>query len=267
MENIYYPIIGAIAVMFVSLIGGISMVPSVSRGMHKALHYLPSLAAGVFLVIAYSLVEEAQHTLTFPTIALFSSLGILLLVGISFLFPEAEDVHDETCEKKTNHGKVNRIMTADSIHNMGDGIILVPAFAASTELGLAVLLGVLVHEVVQELSEYFVLIESGLTRKQALTRNFISASTILLGLLVGFFVTSHAFAEAAILATAAGMFFYIVFKDLIPHSLKNRSGKEIVPHIILFIVGILLMLGTSLIAPHEYEKPDVQSTSDVVFLE
>ena len=256
METLLYPLIGAFAVMLISLIGGISMVPSVSHSIHKALHYLPSLAAGVFLVVAFSMIEGAQHTLPFTHIALFSSLGILILVSLSYFFPETEECHDETCDnKKPNRAKAGRILTADSIHNIGDGIILVPAFAASFDLGLVVLVGVLVHEAVQELSEYFVLIESGYTRKQALLRNFASASTILPGVLIGFFATTHAYAEAAILATAAGMFFYVVLKDLIPHSLKNRELKNILRHILLFIAGVALMIGSTSLIPHTHGTP------------
>jgi zinc transporter ZupT len=261
MEPLAYAIIGAAVVVAVSGVGILVALSLNHSLLHRALHYLPSFAAGVFVVIILGLAEEAQHSLTFIQASLLGLGGFLLLAGVSFFIPDAAQGHSEECEHTHGNGraKARRLFIADGIHNMGDGIILVPAFAASTELGLAVLFGIIVHEAVQELSEFFVYKEAGIPTKEALFKNAISASSIFVGVGIGALIPNHETIEASIIAIAAGSFLFVVIRDLLPHSIA-RGRKDFFIHIAVGALGVLLMLLVSHLAPHIHEEEDDHDT-------
>ncbi len=257
MEPITFAIIGALAVVAVSGIGILVALSINHTLLHRALHYLPSFAAGVFIVVILGLAEEAHHTLSLTQASLLGLGGFLLLAGVSFFAPDAAQGHSENCEHTHGNGraKARRLFIADGIHNVGDGIILVPAFAASTELGLAVLFGIIVHEAVQELSEFFVYKEAGIPTKEALLINALSASSIIIGVGIGALMPDHEVLEASIIAVAAGSFLFVVVRDLLPHSIA-RGRKDFIIHIGVGALGVLLMLLVSHLAPHIHEEDE-----------
>ena len=63
--------------------------------------------------------------------------------------------------------------------------------------------------------DFAILIKSGMTVKQALTFNFLSALTCYAGLVVGILVGQLTSAEPYIFALAAGMFLYISLVDMV----------------------------------------------------
>ena len=65
----------------------------------------------------------------------------------------------------------------DAIHNVHDGIILVPAFLVSPVVGFGTALAILFHETVQEIAEFFILLGAGYSIKKALLLNLIVSTT------------------------------------------------------------------------------------------
>ena len=72
-------------------------------------------------------------------------------------------------------------LLADSMHNFTDGIALGASFAASKGLGTAALLSVLFHEIPHELSDFTILVESGLSKWEAIQAQFLTAIAAFLG--------------------------------------------------------------------------------------
>lgn len=79
-------------------------------------------------------------------------------------------------------------LLGDGIHNFIDGMVIAATFMFSLELGFATTLAVIFHEVPQELGDFGVLVYGGLSKKKALTFNFISAVTAILGALTTYFL-------------------------------------------------------------------------------
>jgi len=65
----------------------------------------------------------------------------------------------------------------DGVHNFIDGLIIAAAFVESTSLGLVVSLGVILHEIPQEIGDFSTLLLAGFNKKKALLMNFLVALT------------------------------------------------------------------------------------------
>ena len=102
--------------------------------------------------------------------------------------------------------------------------------------------------------------------RKALTLNFATSSTILIGAIGGFFVLEllESF-EGPLLAVATGGVLSVVFYDLIPHSMRNARTKNYwVQHVAWFVCGCALMYGVTTLVPHqEPESASVVSTGSL----
>ena len=239
--------------MLASLIGSISIWKSLGKVIEKNLHYLVSFSAGVFLLISYGLAHESiEHLESFTSGGLWIILGMVFSVIVFKLLPEFHHHHDSHTEHTHSSIDSRRILISDAIHNIGDGILLAASFSVSTALGIATTLSVFVHELIQEISEFFVLKQAGYSTKGALKANFIVSSTVLIGAIGGYFLLDRFEAfEAPLLGITAGSFFVIIFHDLIPHSIKDIvRGRHAVKHIMYFVLGLASMLVVSNLFSH-----------------
>jgi zinc and cadmium transporter len=241
----------ALVIMAASLIGVVSVWHRAGELIERKLDFLTSFSAGVFLIVAYHLAEETvEHAATLGE-GLAWILGGALVTWLLFkLLPALHAHKGHSHEGHTIDPR--RLLISDGLHNIGDGIVLASSFVASTMLGVAAALSIFVHEVVQEISEFFVLREAGLNTRQALTLNLAVSSTILIGALGAYFLLDlFELIEAPLLGLSAGAFLVVVLGDLIPHSL--RAGHErthVVAHLIWFIGGLLLMFLVSSLGAH-----------------
>ena len=94
--------------------------------------------------------------------------------------------------RSLSHNSGNKIATVawmiifgDGIHNFIDGLSIGAAFSESILTGMSVSLAVLCEEFPHELGDFAVLLNSGMTVRQAMMYNFLSACTCYLGLIIG----------------------------------------------------------------------------------
>jgi len=251
MENLISLIISCLAVMTASLFGVFTVWRRIGDVIEKNLSLLVSFSSGVFLIVTLILFSEAvKHSGVILSLASLMT-GILV---VTFLFKEVPEFHhhhsDEDCkEEKHDTGSTKRILWGDALHNIGDGILLGTAFTTSLTLGWVTTLSVLVHELVQEMSEFFVLRHSGYSIKKSLYLNFAVSASILVGALMSFLLLDVAdVLEGPMLALASGSFLVVVFHDLIPHSIKtSKSEGRKFRHLVLFALGMILMLALKLL--------------------
>jgi zinc and cadmium transporter len=122
-----------------------------------------------------------------------------------------------------------------------DGVVLVTAFAASSTLGLAAAISILIHEVLQEISEFFVLRQAGYSVRKALSINLAVSSTVLIGVVLGYFALVSKELEIILLAISAGFFLHVVIHDLLPKPDRHNNATQFFKHLALFVLGALLM--------------------------
>jgi len=254
-------IIGAgLLVMLASLTGVLFTHKVAARFLTEKLSYLVSFSAGVFLVTAGALAIEVFELADTPLIAAaLIGLGYLLAWGLEFMLPDTHQHHDPECDHDHGHSNkqsARKLIVGDAVHNVADGIMLVPAFLVSPALGVAVTVSILIHEALQEISEFFVLKQAGYSTKRALAVNFAVSSTIFVCIGLSYVaVVSHDL-EVLLLALAAGFFLHVVLHDLIPKPHHHAESSGFVKHILVLAIGLVLMSLVAFVIKGEHVHGD-----------
>jgi zinc and cadmium transporter len=132
------------------------------------------------------------------------------------------------------------VLIGDSLHNATDGVIIAAAFMADFKLGVVTALAVIAHEIPQEVSDFFVLLHSGYSRKKAFLYNMISSSAMVVGGVVAYFALDQAQAYVTpVLAFAASSLLYVAVADLIPTLHRRFSIKDTAQQMIMIGLGVL----------------------------
>ncbi len=253
-----YIFLSAFAIMLASLSGVLFTSKHISLFLERNLKVLIAFSTGVFIVITYSLLSESiEHELSIFSIISCALIGMLFLKFVSQIVPQAHHHHDAISDHEHSRIDARRVLLGDVAHNIGDGIILVPAYLAGPWIGLGTTVAILFHEMVQEIAEYFILREAGYTVKEALVRNFFASASILIGVGIALFFTQTESFEAYLLSFAAGGFIYIILRDLLPSIYHSaRKNRQIVRFIFAGVLGILIMYGVTNLASHEPHEQD-----------
>lgn len=118
------------------------------------------------------------------------------------------------------------IIFGDGLHNFIDGVSIGASLTESVMGGLSISLAVIFEEFPHELGDIAILISAGMTVKQALVYNLLSAVSCYIGFVVGVvFGNLNENIEPIIFALAAGMFLYISISCMIPdmkQAMENR---------------------------------------------
>lgn len=132
--------------------------------------------------------------------------------------------HDADCRVRRRSGRL--LLVGDGLHNFVDGIVIAAAYLSAPALGWAATLAVIAHEVPQEMGDYAVLLDSGMTRWGALGWNLVSALATLPGALLGYAMLASAQALVPyLLALSAASFLYIALGDLLPRLHQQATGS------------------------------------------
>ena len=240
--------------------------------------HMLSLAAGALLATAFMhLLPEAfesqvgAHEL-FPT----------LLIGLIFFFlldkaelwhhghehhhgaepqvdPHAGHAHSHAPDAHSlghSHGPRAggswAILTGDSVHCFGDGVLIASAFVADMRLGVVAALAVLMHEVPHHMGDLAVLRQSSDNRRVAFLKVSLAGALTAMGGVVGFFLVAQLEAYLPyFLAVASSSFLYVALADLIPQLQKQLSARETAAQILWLGVGIgMVTLVSGLVHSH-----------------
>jgi zinc and cadmium transporter len=264
MENYIYAFLAGGVIMIASLVGVIFTRKSINGWLVKNLKFLVSFSAGVFLFSSFNLITESLELSSHmgnKNIAIISTaVGFLIFLITQKIIPESHHHHEEECEDGHKESGWKRMLLGDAIHNIGDGIIIASTFLIDIKIGIITSLGILVHETLQEISEFFVLKKFGLSTKSALIKNFLVSGTILIGIVLGVFVKGNEILDTIILGVAGGGFIFLVFHDLLPY--KDFKNKKFWKHILFFILGFSLVFIINKNTPHSHEHGDVSHSHE-----
>lgn len=246
-------LIACVIVMLASLSGVFFLTHKLSRWTDENLRFLISFSAGVFIIVAYNLFNESIELTNHTTTIIAVITGIVILHVLSKFWPEFHHHHERDSAHSHSHEGARRILMSDAIHNLGDGILLAAAFSVNVYLGIVATASIFIHEAVQEVSEFFVLKEAGYSNKEALTKNFLVSSTVIIGAILGYFVSSAHYIMGPLLGFAAGAFLYILINDLLPKSIRSmQKDKGFFQHIAWTVLGLLVILGANYILGHAH---------------
>ena len=180
--------------------------------------------------------------------ALEANLGVFatfscVIVGIVFFFAMEKFLYWRHCheEECPVHMFAYLNLIGDGIHNFIDGMIIAATFTFSFDLGFATTLGVIFHEIPQEIGDFGVQIYGGLSKRKALTYNFLSALTAFAGAIITYFLVYLQDIKMYLIPFAAGGFIYIAATDLMPELHKKSKALESVVQLASILLGIGLM--------------------------
>ncbi len=215
--------------------------------------HMLSLAAGALLATAFMhLLPEAFESQVsadhlFPT--LLAGLIFFFLLDKAELWHHGHEHHHahhhDHDEHKVHEGHQQRsggswaILTGDSVHCFGDGVLIASAFVADMRLGVVAALAVLMHEVPHHMGDLAVLRQSNDNRRMAFVKVSLAGALTAMGGLVGYFLVAELKAYLPyFLAIASSSFLYVALADLIPQLQKKLSARETFAQIIWLVVGM-----------------------------
>ncbi|QHJ00534.1 ZIP family metal transporter [Xylophilus rhododendri] len=164
--------------------------------------------------------------------------------------PEQEHVHSHT---RASGGWA--LVTGDSVHCFGDGVMIASAFLADLRLGLVAAVAVLAHEVPHHIGDLVVMRNSAGGRRMALVKVSLAGAVTALGGLAGYFLLERLHDLLPyFLVAAASSFIYVALADLIPQLQRHLSSRQTAAQIAWLLGGIVLVVVVSRLA-HEPEEP------------
>lgn len=244
---LFYIILFSIFGSIFSTIGGLFLLWKEDFAKRISL-FLISFAVGVLLSVAFlDILPEAIEQL-----GEFRPIGFIILSTIVTLFLVERTLwwyhhhRMETEEHPHQHLQPTQaylLLVGDSIHNFVDGILIAAAFLVSFPLGVGVAIGVIAHEIPQEIADFAIMITAGFKRAKILLLNLASASTTLVGAVLAYFTLSATEGMIPyVLALATGVFIYIALSDLIPIIHHQSEHKYDFVHLLMLVSGIALII-------------------------
>ena len=243
-----------IAILLGTLVAGIGSVwlaAALSFGaLARYTQHMLSLAAGALMATAFMhLLPEA-----FESQAGAHDLFLALLLGLVFFFllDKAELWHHGHEHHHSHaHGAVHThehappqpgswaVLTGDSVHCFGDGILIASAFMADMRLGAIASLAVLAHEVPHHMGDLMVLRTGANNKRMALVKVSLAGSVTAIGGMAGYWLVDllHDYLPY-FLVVASSSFVYVALADLIPQLQKRLTLSETIAQVSWLAVGI-----------------------------
>jgi zinc and cadmium transporter len=139
-----------------------------------------------------------------------------------------------------DHGRSGMmIMIGDTFHNFVDGILIASAFMVDVKVGIVTAVAMIAHEIPQEIGDFFILLHSGYSKKQAFLFNFVSSlATMVGGLLAYFALKDMQNLIPTILGLAAASMLYVAVADLIPSLHKRTELRATISQLVLIVLGV-----------------------------
>ena len=244
-------------------IGSVWLAAVLSFGvLARYTQHMLSLSAGALLATAFMhLLPEA-----FESQAGAQDLFMTLLGGLVFFFlldkaelwhhgHEHHHGHDHANSHSHGHDHGHShghspapvagtwaVLTGDSVHCFGDGVLIASAFVADLRLGVIAALAVLAHEVPHHMGDLMVLRQSSSNRQAALLKVSLAGAVTMLGGLLGYWLVDqlHDYLPY-FLVVASSSFAYVALADLIPQLQKQLSARQTAGQIIWLFTGMGLV--------------------------
>ena len=249
-----------VAILTGTLIAGIGSVWLAALLSFGALarytQHMLSLAAGALLATAFMhLLPEA-----FESQVGAADLFMTLLGGLVFFFllDKAElwhhghehhhdhqghqHGHQDSAQQQAPVSGSWAVLTGDSVHCFGDGVLIAAAFVADLRLGAIAALAVLVHEVPHHMGDLMVLSQSSSNHRAAVLKVSLAGSVTAMGGVLGYWLVEQMQDYLPFfLVLASSSFAYVALADLIPQLQKRLSAHQTVGQIAWLFAGIAMV--------------------------
>jgi zinc and cadmium transporter len=201
-----------------------------------------AMLGAAFLQLLPEAFRQAQSIEALFATTLGGLLGFFLLEKAALWrhHEHGEAAHEHTDTELRKKPIVTLVVVGDGFHNFVDGVLIASAFLISPVVGVTAAIALIAHEIPQEIGDFVVLLDSGLSRGRALALNLASGATAIVGGIAGYFALAHAQQITPyVLALAAASFIYIAVADLIPGLHRVMDARSTGWQIVLIAAGIV----------------------------
>jgi zinc and cadmium transporter len=233
----------------VAIAGLFLVLPGRMRAL--ALPHLVSFATGALLGAALlallpSAIKEAGSDGVYGIgLALVAGIGIFFILEKAVLWRHSHSgeyadhgAHHDHHQHREEASAV-LVLIGDSMHNALDGVLIAAAFLTDVQLGIVTAIAAVTHEIPQEIGDFAVLLNSGMSRGRALFLNMVTSLTSVIGGVVAYYGLKHV--EHLLpyaLAVAAASFLYVAVADLIPGLHRKVDMRTSIMQVLLIAAGI-----------------------------
>lgn len=131
------------------------------------------------------------------------------------------------------------IMIGDTFHNFVDGILIASAFMVDVNIGIVTAIAIVAHEIPQEVGDFFILLHSGYTKKQAYIFNLVSSLATMVGGLAAYYALQQMQDLIPfVLGIAAASMLYVAVADLIPSLHRRTEMAATISQLLLIALGV-----------------------------
>lgn len=246
-------------------VGSVWIAAYLSLGvLSRYTQHMLSLAAGALLATAFMHLLPEGFESGFSSHELFAlllaSLVFFFLLDKAELWHHGHEHHHTTQDIAVHehaqghahghsHGHAHppmaggwTVLTGDSVHCFGDGVLIASAFLVDWRLGILTALAVLAHEVPHHMGDLVVLRATTGSRRSAIIKVSMAGAVTAVGGVVGYLLL-RSFQEylPLLLVVASSSFVYVALADLIPQLQKRLSMRETLAQVSWLLVGIVLV--------------------------
>lgn len=251
MANYGYVIVFSLLGGIVSLLGGIILL-SRRRWAEALARYATPFAAGALLAAVFlDLLVEGVEADTPQTVLLTTLIGMII-----FFFAERFlhwfHHHHQHGSKQTDP-TASLVIIGDTLHNALDGVVIAASFLVSIPTGIITTLAVAAHEIPQEIGDFGLLLNKGLSRKKVLFFNMLSAlATTVMAIITYWLGSSTELPLGILLGLSAGFLLYIAASDVIP-SIHGQTAKKNLFDVRPFLLVLgAVVVGLAITLAHNY---------------
>ncbi|HIE05367.1 MAG TPA: ZIP family metal transporter [bacterium (Candidatus Stahlbacteria)] len=241
MDILVYIIISVLLISGISLVGIFTL--SLNKDLLKRiLILLVSFAIGALFgdVFIHLLPESFEELGTGLVTALLVIFGFLIF----FVIEKFIRWRHYCVLEPTEHIKpyVTMNIVGDAIHNLVDGMLIAGSYIVSIPLGITTTIAIVLHEIPQEIGDFAILVQGGLSVRKALVFNLFAALMAVVGAVLVFLLGSvvEGFTYYLIPITA-GSFIYIAGPDLIPELHHELRISISILQFVSIIAGVGVM--------------------------
>jgi len=235
-----YTLISVALVSLLSLVGIVTLSLRQAR-LRKILLFLVAFAVGaLFGDVFIHLLPES-----FEKIGANLTSSLLVIVGFLVFYVLEKFIrwrHLGSAQTSKVAPVVTMNIVGDAVHNLIDGMLIAASFMVSVAIGITTTVAIVLHEIPQEIGDFGILVNGGLSVKRALMFNLLAAVMAFLGaaatILIGEQIEDYA---VYLLPVTAGGFIYIAGPDLIPELQQEVRISNSVWQFGALLMGVVVM--------------------------
>jgi len=243
MQVWIYSLVSVTIVSLLSLIGIITLSLGKTT-LQKILLFLVSFAVGGLFGDAFiHLIPQAYKELGANL-----STALYVIGGMFIFFILEKFVRWRHCHVAPSAAHAHPVVTlnfiGDCVHNLIDGMIIAASFSVSIPIGITTSIAVILHEIPHEIGNFSIFVHGGLSIRNALLLNFLSALTAICGAIISLVIGAHIQGYTTILVPiTAGGFIYIAGSDLTPelhHGCDTKISDSLIQFVCM-LAGVAMM--------------------------